>query len=140
MLTHSGEKSFNCDQCKYSFAHASSLKKHKRTHTGEKPFKCTHCEFSFTECGGLKNICSLIPEKSHSPVISATILVPVPALSRDTCSYIQGTSPSLAHNAIIRAQELNTSEPTCASTLEKSLTNVASVIMLAEHPVTSSAT
>ena len=69
-------------------------------------------------------------EKSSSTVVIATILAPEPVLSRHTCSYIQGTSPSLAQIAIIRAQELIGSEPTCGSTLEKSHTNVASVILL----------
>ena len=33
---HSGEKSYQCNQCEKPFAHVWDLVKHKRVHTGEK--------------------------------------------------------------------------------------------------------
>ena len=54
MLTHSGEKPFNCKQCDYSSTTGSQLKRHTKTHSGNKPFKCTQCDYSRTRANSLK--------------------------------------------------------------------------------------
>lgn len=51
--THSGEKPYQCDVCKRSFAVKGTLKKHIRTHTGERPYKCKICGQSFAQNGTL---------------------------------------------------------------------------------------
>eukprot|EP00037_Helgoeca_nana_P010860 m.96446 g.96446 ORF g.96446 m.96446 type:complete len:306 (-) comp20469_c0_seq1:159-1076(-) len=44
---HTGEKPFQCKQCKWKFSRSDELSRHERLHTGEKPFKCTKCDKSF---------------------------------------------------------------------------------------------
>ena len=51
---HSGEKLFVCSECKYSFTQASDLKRHLLIHSGEKPFVCSQCKYSCTTAGSLK--------------------------------------------------------------------------------------
>lgn len=35
-----------CDECSMSFRTPGNLKRHILTHTGEKPFNCPHCDYS----------------------------------------------------------------------------------------------
>ena len=39
------EKKHNCNQCNFSTASLSSLKRHKLIHGGEKPFVCSQSEY-----------------------------------------------------------------------------------------------
>jgi hypothetical protein len=54
MLSHTGTKSFSCEECGKFFARKTSLKAHQRIHTGEKPFACEQCGKAYASRGGLK--------------------------------------------------------------------------------------
>ena len=58
LLTHSGEKQFQCTQCISSCARMDVLKEHLPTHSGEKHFSCDQCDylcyFSCSDLSGLK--------------------------------------------------------------------------------------
>ena len=53
-LVHSGEKPFACSQCKYSCTQACDLKSHLLIHSGENPFKCRQCNYSCKQASDLK--------------------------------------------------------------------------------------
>ena len=46
MKTHSGEKSYKCNQCEYASVQAVDLRRHLKSHSGEKLFKCGLCDFA----------------------------------------------------------------------------------------------
>ena len=39
-------KTYKCNQCDYSSAHAGSLRTHLKRHSGEKEYKCIQCDYA----------------------------------------------------------------------------------------------
>ena len=50
--THTGDKSYKCDECGKGFSENGSLQNHIKTHTGD---KCDVCGKGFSENGSLQN-------------------------------------------------------------------------------------
>ncbi|XP_059911906.1 zinc finger protein 271-like isoform X3 [Gadus macrocephalus] len=54
MRIHSRLKPYSCDQCVKRFYQSSHLKSHMTTHTGEKPYSCDQCVKRFRQTSDLK--------------------------------------------------------------------------------------
>ena len=54
MVTHTGDRAWQCHVCEKSFKQAGCLKRHMVIHTGEGAFQCHICEKTFTLAGSLK--------------------------------------------------------------------------------------
>ena len=51
--SRSGAKSYDCEICKKTFSHSTTLANHKRIHTGEKPYECEFCKKTFSQISNL---------------------------------------------------------------------------------------
>ena len=67
------KKKHNCNQCNYSTARPSELKRHKLIHSGEKPFACPQCKYSCTTAGYLKKHLLIHSMEKPSNADNATI-------------------------------------------------------------------
>lgn len=47
MLSHSGDKPYNCTQCDYKSASQTNLSVHQAIHSKNRPFKCQQCDKTF---------------------------------------------------------------------------------------------
>ena len=53
MLTHKGEKPYQCTLCENKFSRNDEFTRHMLTHTGEKPYQCNQCDKAFKLKKGL---------------------------------------------------------------------------------------
>ena len=85
MLTHSQEKTFNCEECAMKYKQAESLYRHRKIHTvsGEKQFECNECNYKCTRADSFKRHRASHSQSEEKP------------FSCERCNFSSGSSFSM---------------------------------------------
>ena len=95
------------------------MKRHIQTHSGEKPYDCKQCDYSCTDASNLKR---------HMLIIASSVTIPAhkQAISRGTCSVIQGEKHFIETSVPLPSQERVSSNGICQHTQGRSVSAVIS--------------
>ena len=90
------DKQYKCDLCDYSSYQKKSLQQHRRSHTGEKPYKCNQCSYAGRQSKDLRTIWIHTQAWSLTSVISVIMPVHTTVLFRVMSKeYIQERTRSI---------------------------------------------